>query len=156
MDELVLYESAQAVPIFIVRYDDSIAGILLFRSFSFSFLPEISNTKINKLVPVSSTSISTSTSNPIPSPTSQIGATPTPSPVGASAISRAAFEQLEPDDLIEYLRKQGFNQIDEVSDVIIAQDIDGEVLATATVEELMKSGVSMGTAKKMLNRVPKE
>ena len=71
-------------------------------------------------------------------------------------MSRAAFEKLTIEELIEYLISQGVSLDDKKQSIFRVQEIDGEALTYLSQEALERHGILAGPAAKILGNVPKK
>ena len=71
-------------------------------------------------------------------------------------MTRAAFENLDTQALVDYLIEQGVKLDDQKKTIFRQQDINGEVLLDWTREDLESTGLSKGIATMIMKRIPKE
>ena len=74
----------------------------------------------------------------------------------SSNMTRAAFENLDTQALVDYLIEQGVKLDDQKQTIFRQQDINGEVLLDWTREDLESTGLSKGIATMIMKRIPKE
>jgi len=73
-----------------------------------------------------------------------------------SIMTRASFEKLKSQALIDYLLAQGVDLDGQRQDFFRQQDINGGVLLDWAWEDLGSAGLSKGLATMILKRIPKE
>ena len=73
---------------------------------------------------------------------------------GGGALTRAQFEKLTTDGLIDYLAANEVALSDKVKDILREQEIDGDGLTGMTKDELVAAGVPVGAASKIVKRIP--
>ena len=69
-------------------------------------------------------------------------------------MTRAAFEKLKTQALIDYLIAEGVELDDRKQATFRQQEIDGEVLLDWAREDLERAGFPMGLATKIMKRIP--
>ena len=74
----------------------------------------------------------------------------------SSSLTRAAFENLDTQALIDYLVSQGVKLDDKEQGIFREQKINGEALTDSSIEERVSVEIPLGVAKMILRRVPKE
>ena len=74
----------------------------------------------------------------------------------SSTMTRAAFEKLKVQRLIDYLVADGVELEEEDIAIFKKQRIDGEALAALSQEALERYGLPGGLAAKIMKRIPKE
>jgi len=73
-----------------------------------------------------------------------------------SPMTRAAFEKLKTQELVDYLISQGVDLDDRKLEIFRQQEIDGEALLDISKEDLERASFSMGVATKILKKIPKK
>jgi len=71
-------------------------------------------------------------------------------------MKRAAFENLNPQELIDYLIAAGVKLEEEEIAIFKKQKITGEALVEATKEDLERYGLPGGVVLTVMRRIPKE
>ena len=71
-------------------------------------------------------------------------------------MTRAAFEKLSPQELVDYLIVQGVKLDNQKQTIFREQEIDGEALLDISKEDLERAGFPMGLAATLFKRIPKE
>jgi len=73
-----------------------------------------------------------------------------------SLITRAVFERLKTQELIDHLIAEGVELDDKEKGIFREQKITGEALIDSSKEDLVSVGIPLGVAKMILRRLPKE
>jgi len=71
-------------------------------------------------------------------------------------MTKATFEKLKTQTLIDYLIAEGVELDDQKQAIFRQQEIDGEALLDISKEDLERAGFPMGLATKIMKRIPKE
>jgi len=137
VDELVCFQEAQTLPLFLI-------------------VPKTNPTFTPTTVKPPFNLVSQAPPSPLPSsmqsaPSGNSSSTPT-----SSNMTRAAFEKLKTQALIDYLIAEGVELDDRKQATFRQQEIDGEVLLEFSREELIGLGLPAGVVLKIMKRIPKE
>jgi len=135
VDELVCFQEAQTLPLFLVKLKGNP-----------TFTPAKEKPPFN-LVTVT---------QPPPSSTSQTVASSSSATTFTSSMTRAAFEKLKTQALIDYLISQGIDLEEEDVAIFKKQRINGEALAVLSQEALERYGLPGGLVALIMKRIPKE
>jgi len=76
--------------------------------------------------------------------------------VVSSEMSRAKFEELGTEEMIQYLVSQKVVLSDKVRGILREQEINGDSLTGMTKEDLVSCGVPMGVAVQIIKRIPSD
>ena len=137
VDELVCFQEAQTLPLFLIVPKTKPA-----------FTPMTVKPPFNL--------VSQAPPSPLPSSTQSAPSGNSSSTPTSSNMTRAAFEKLKTQALIDYLIAEGVELDDKEKGIFREQKIDGEALIEATKEDLIGFGIPGGLVLKILKRVPKE
>ena len=164
VDELVVFQESQTLPLFIVRFKDNPIFNSLKAKPSFGLAKELSQSIL--MTPGGAVS-ALSAMPPLPShPPPPLSAAPSFLALSASssnlvgdpftALNRDAFQNLQAEGVIEYMMTQNLSFTDKEQEIVKSQNLDGEFLLELSKEELQKCGFSVGTVAKLLKRIPRE
>ena len=137
VDELVCFQEAQTLPLFLIIPKIKPAFTPTTVKLPFNLVPE-------------------ATPSRLPSSTQSAGIRSSLSTPTSSTMTRAAFETLETQELIDYLIAEGVELDDQKQTIFRQQEIDGEALLDVSKEDLERYGFPGGLATKILKRIPKE
>jgi len=135
-DELVCFQEAQTLPLFLVIPKTKP-----------TFTPTTVKPPFNLVTQAPPSPLSSSTQNAFGGGSSS---------TFSSTMTRAAFENLDTQALVDYLIEQGVKLDDQKQTIFRQQDINGEVLLDWTREDLESTGLSNGIATMIMRRIPKE
>ena len=134
-DELVCFQEAQTLPLFLV-------------------VPKTALTFTPKTAAKPHFKADSQAGSLLPSSTQNTASGNSANTSISSAITRAAFEMLSPQELIDYLIVQGVKLDDQKQAIFRQQEIDGEALLNISKEDLERAGFSLGLATKITHAIP--
>jgi len=133
VDELVCFQEAQTLPLFLV-------------------IPKTKPTFTRMTVKPPFNLVSQPPPSPLASSTQNASSVSS----SLSTMKRAAFENLNPQELIDYLIAAGVKLEEEEIAIFKKQKITGEALVEATKEDLERYGLPGGVVLTVMRRIPKE
>jgi len=137
VDELVCFQEAQTLPLFLIVPKTKPA-----------FTPMAVKPPFNL--------VSQAPHSPLASSTQSVSSGSSSSPPTSSNMTRAAFEKLKTQALIDYMIAEGVELDHQKQAIFRQQEIDGEGLAALPLEALERYGLPGGLAAKIMKRIPKE
>ena len=137
VDELVCFQEAQTLPLFLIIPKTKPTFTPMTAKPPFNLVSQIAPSQL--ALGTQSASSGSSSSTPI-----------------SSNMTRAAFEKLKTQALIDYLIAEGVELDDRKQATFRQQEIDGEVLLEFSREELIGLGLPAGVVLKIMKRIPKE
>ena len=137
VDELVCFQEAQTLPLFLI-------------------IPKTKPTFTPTTVKPPFNLVSQAPPLLLPSETQSASSGSNSSTPTSSTMTRAVFEKLKTQGLIDYLVGSGVELDDSRQEIFRQQEIDGEALTGLTQEALERYGLPGGVAVKILRRIPKE
>jgi len=137
VDELVCFQEAQTLPLFLI-------------------IPKTKPTFTPTTVKPPFNLVSQAPPLLLPSETQSASSGSNSSTPTSSTMTRAVFEKLKTQGLIDYLVAEGVDLDDQKQDIFRQQEIDGEALAALSQEALERYGLPGGLAAKIMKRIPKE
>jgi len=137
VDELVCFQEAQTLPLFLIIPKIKPAFTPTTVKLPFNLVPE-------------------ATPSRLPSSTQSAGIRSSLSTPTSSTMTRAAFETLETQELIDYLSVQGVKLEEEDVALFKKQRISGEALLELSRVDLERYGLPGGLAATIFKRIPKE
>ena len=137
VDELVCFQEAQTLPLFLI-------------------IPKTKPTFTPTTVKPPFNLVSQAPPLLLPSETQSASSGSNSSTPTSSTMTRAVFEKLKTQALLDFLIADGIELEEEDIAIFKKQRIDGEALAALSQEALERYGLPGGLAAKIMKRIPKE